>query len=320
MSVIGRVLGKMDLENKIINGDCREKLKDLPEESVQCCVTSPPYWGLRDYGVENQIGLEDSPEKYVENIVLVFNEVHRILKKDGTLWLNLGDSYCNKSQSGGGDPTIGKRNIGGDSQPKMAIPKNMKPKDLVGIPWMSAFALRSYGWYLRQDIIWSKPNPMPESVTDRCTKSHEYIFLLSKSQKYFYNHEAIKEKTVTLIDNASSMTFGSKSGKTNTNEKAHTNDVGKKWDYSEFRNKRSVWTVTTKPYKDAHFATYPKDLITPCILAGSKHGDTILDPFHGSGTTGEVSGELGRSYIGIELNPDYVEMSKKRTYQIGMGF
>jgi len=308
---------KVDLENKIINGDCREKLKGLPEESVQCCVTSPPYWGLRDYGVKNQIGLEGAPEKYVENMVLVFNEVRRVLKKDGTLWLNLGDSYAgNMSRASEG----GRSNMGAEREGIFKrIPNGIKTKDLIGIPWMVAFALRGTGWYLRQDIIWSKPNPMPESVTDRCTKSHEHILLLSKSEKYFYDHEAIKEKTVTPVDAANSMTFGSKNGKVNTNDMAHSNEVGKKWEYSEFRNKRDVWIVTTKPYKDAHFATYPPKLIEPCILAGSRPGDTILDPFHGSGTTGEVSGKWGREYIGIELNPEYIEISKKRAYQIGMG-
>ena len=277
---------------KILEGNVLETLKDLPACSVQCVVTSPPYYGLRDYGVEGQIGLEATPELYVENLVAVFREVWRVLKDDGTLWLNLGDSYNgNKNGNTNGTYANGVENKSKVYAKSDTFTKKLwsgaKTKDLLGIPWMVAFALRADGWYLRSDIIWAKPNPMPESVTDRPTKSHEYIFLLTKSARYFYDSAAIAE------------------------EAAYDGRKGVR-----VRNKRDVWTVTTKPYKGAHFATFPPDLIDPCILAGSRPGDTVLDPFNGSGTTGAVSIKHGRNYIGCELNPDYIELTKKRLAQV----
>jgi len=324
-------------------GDCRELLKAMPNESVQCCVTSPPYWGLRDYGHTEQIGREVTPDEFVKTLVEVFREVRRVLKKDGTLWLNLGDSYCgaaSDTKSNRENSLIGKktsssqddRNGRGD-RTRSLINLGIKQKDLVGIPWMVAFALRADGWYLRQDIIWSKPNPMPESVTDRCTKSHEYIFLLSKSAHYYYDNEAIKEQvaesTVKRLTQDVDSQLGSNRvpGKTNGPMKAvgrggqnafrgqganregrEMQDVGA----SGTRNKRSVWSVATKPYKGAHFATYPPDLIKPCIMAGTKPGDVVLDPFGGSGTTGEVALELGRRAILLELNPNYAQLIHQR--------
>ena len=319
---------------ELLGGSCLDILSLLPTESVQCCITSPPYWGLRDYRTgswdggdaecdhttdrftnpvsENQasntasgskqaskvcpkcgaqrtdaqIGLEPTLDEYVEKMVVVFREVWRVLRSDGTLWLNLGDSYA----GGSGGNTRGAGAGGGQergvSMGLGTLPKRKdftngtKPKDLCGVPWRVAFALQADGWYLRQDIIWAKPNPMPESVTDRCTKAHEYIFLLTKQAKYYYDAEAVKE-LATVGDGL-------------------------------MRNKRSVWTVTTKPYREAHFATFPPDLIEPCVLAGSKPGDTLLDPFNGAGTTGVVAVRHGRRYIGVELNPDYLEMSRKR--------
>ncbi len=280
----------------IIYGDCRDKLKELEPESVQMCVTSPPYWGLRDYGHNDQLGLEETPGEYTANMVEVFSQVKRVLKDDGTLWLNLGDSYSGS----------GKKNQ------KYTVPIGLKPKDLIGIPWRVAFALQADGWYLRQDIIWHKPNPMPESVTDRCTKSHEYIFLLSKSAKYFYDNEAIKEKYQAL---GKPRSFGKKGND-------DRNDTGRIYEANDQsgKNKRSVWTVTTKPYTGSHFAVFPEKLIEPCIQAGSKVGDVVLDPFFGSGTTGEVAERFGRNYIGIELNEDYKSLQQQRCAQMGLGF
>lgn len=265
---------------QIIQGDVREMLKTVDSESVQTCVTSPPYFGLRDYGVDGQIGLEQTPEAFVDELVDVFREVRRVLKDDGTLWLNLGDSYAgncsqasNNGRAGFGNPRERLVNRKSDG---------LKNKDLIGIPWRVAFALQADGWYLRQDIIWHKPNPMPESVKDRCTKAHEYIFLLSKSQRYFFDAEAIAEPSF--------------------------NGEGVK-------NKRSVWTVNVKGYKEAHFATFPEELISPCILAGSREDDLVLDPFNGSGTTGVVSLKHGRRYLGVELNSEYVEIAHRRIAQ-----
>ena len=328
-------------------GDCREVLRSLPDESVQCCVTSPPYWGLRDYGHADQIGQEATPELFVQTMVEVFREVRRVLKSDGTCWLNLGDTYAGYHGNKNADiPTSavnGWTNGTNENLRTSSANRNgYKAKDLIGIPWMTALALRADGWYLRQDIIWAKPNPMPESVTDRCTKSHEYIFLLSKSERYYYNHEAIKERqaesSVARLAQDVENQRGSDRvpGKTNGTMKAvgrggknafrgqghfrdgngpanrdgrDMKDVGAEGN----RNKRSVWTVTTQPYKEAHFATYPPDLIKPCILAGTKPGDVVLDPFGGSGTTGQVSLELGRRALLIELNPDYAKIIDKRT-------
>ena len=250
--------------------------------SVNCCVTSPPYFGLRDYGNDEQIGLEETPEAFVESLVNVFREVKRVLVDDGTLWLNLGDSYAGSGRGPAGNLGAENNERHMENKHKCLTPKGLKPKDLIGIPWRVALALQADGWYLRQDIIWSKPNPMPESVTDRCTKAHEYIFLLSKKPKYFYDHEAVKEEAQNELEPT--------------------------------RNKRSVWEVTTKPYSGAHFATFPPDLIKPCIMAGCPTGGTVLDPFGGSGTTGMVALELGRSAELIELNPDYVDIINERTH------
>jgi DNA modification methylase len=307
--------------NKIINGCCLDVLKTLPDCSVNCCITSPPYYGLRDYGVAGQIGLEETPEKYVQKLVDVFREVSRVLKDDGTLWLNLGDSYWNNF--GGGSPSCSTGNRealkarGRHNKPKSDI---YKIKDLIGIPWMVAFALRADGWYLRQDIIWHKPNPMPESVKDRCTKSHEYVFLMSKSKKYYYDADAIKEPQADVsmarakrgVSDDNKWTDGA-AGQTPHSISQHRNNDQNRC-VSETRNKRSVWTVNTSPCKEAHFATFPKKLIEPMILAGCPKGGVVLDPFIGSGTTGMVAVSLQRKYIGIELNKEYCEeIAGKRT-------
>jgi DNA modification methylase len=318
--------------NKIHFGDCRESLRAMAAAGVrvQTCVTSPPYFGLRDYGHDGQIGLEETPEQFIAELVEVFRCVRDVLADDGTLWVNIGDSYARNPSKGGSGPG-GKNGAYSDSYtaanerradgqgvgqraPQLkarATGDGIKEKDLIGIPWMLAFALRADGWYLRQDIIWSKPNPMPESVTDRCTKAHEYVFLLSKGPRYFYDAEAVKEPVAegtiarlaqpTLAQQAGSARVP---GKTNGNMKA----VGG----SETRNRRSVWTVATKPYKGAHFATFPPALIEPCILAGSRPGDVVLDPFMGSGTTAAVAIDHGRQFIGCELNPEYKPLQDER--------
>jgi len=349
-----------DYVGKIVNGDSLATLRTMPDECTQCCVTSPPYWGLRDYGtatwdggdpncdhstarsrgddilkgdkqgtsagsrpnttklckcgakrIDQQLGLEQTPEIYVAKMVEVFREVRRVLKDDGTLFLNLGDSYASDYKGQGGPSKKQLSNAGSRYKMNQRLNHGLKPKDLVGIPWMLAFALRADGWYLRQDIIWHKPNPMPESVTDRCTKAHEYIFLLSKSAKYYYDHDGVKVKTHTKPHR-----MGSKKHKNNNDR----ND-GDRQDVvigGEYRNKRSVWTMTTRPYKGAHFATFPPDLIRPCILAGCPQGGTVLDCFGGSGTTGEVAEMEGRNSILIELNPDYIGLAERRTSQMGL--
>ena len=299
--------------SEILFGDCREIMRRWAEQGVkaQMCVTSPPYFGLRDYGVDGQIGLEPTPDEYVARMVEVFREVRRVLRDDGTLWLNLGDSYAaqrggthqpaetlaggkgGKTQSG---ERVNRGRYDGYNPTRNASAIGLKHKDLIGIPWRVAFALQADGWYLRQDIIWHKPNPMPESVRDRCTKAHEYIFLLSKSPRYYFDAEAIKEPA-----SAPPKKCGPKND-------ASRNDSGRtgivRGD-GETRNRRSVWTVATRPYKGAHFATFPPDLIEPCILAGSRPGDIVLDPFMGSGTTAEVAIKHGRQYMGCELNEEY---------------
>tara|TARA_B100000427_G_scaffold296066_1_gene275538 strand:+ start:845 stop:1810 length:966 start_codon:yes stop_codon:yes gene_type:complete len=306
--------------DSILIGDCRETLKTLHAQITtgiakrpRMCVTSPPYYGLRDYGgEENQIGQEQSPEEYVEAMVDVFRKVRDVLADDGTLWLNIGDSYYNYRKDG----CIPKQTFANNRQdlPKTTPRRSnklvgYKDKDLIGIPWMLAFALRADGWYLRQDIIWHKPNPMPESVKDRCTKSHEYIFLLSKSKYYHYDHEAIKEPAV-------GERWGGNTPINMDNTKDTDNQFSgltrpRKMIYDK-RNKRSVWKVTTKPYKGAHFAVFPEELIEPCILAGSEKGDIILDPFMGSGTTAVTARTHGRHYIGCELHERYAELIQKR--------
>jgi DNA modification methylase len=320
----------LNLSAEVIVGDNRETLKRLPEQSVQTVVTSPPYWGLRDYGEGDQIGLEPTPDEFVEQLCLVFDEVWRVLKDDGTLWLNLGDSYFGSWGNYGGENRgkgTQRQIVSGSHAPQQAYKEltkwrpptagkveGIKPKDLVGIPWRVAFALQARGWYLRSDIIWHKPNPMPESVTDRPTKSHEYIFLLTKSPRYYYNHEAIKEDSIWANDaraGAGRIAYdGKRQGNAGEGQEAFVTITDKK-------NKRTVWTVNTKPYKDAHFATYPPELIEPCILAGSGEGDIVLDPFSGSGTTGEMALKHGRNYIGLELNPEYATLSEKRLTEAG---
>lgn len=311
----------------IIIGEALTELKKLEPKSINCCVTSPPYFGLRDYGHENQIGLEETPGQYVESLVEIFREVSRVLKDDGTLWLNLGDSYAG---NGGGDKMSGKNKTNkGSSGSKYRTPGKLglKPKDLIGIPWRVAFALQEDGWYLRQDIIWSKPNPMPESVKDRCTKAHEYIFIFSKKPRYYFNHEAIKEPAAYPNGTNSPESIKSPHGQgfTRANSfKRKTATRGKPGapnqhreerediEFTGTRNKRSVWTVPTKPYKGAHFATFPPDLIKPCILAGCPQDGIVLDCFGGSGTVGEVAKESGRDFILIELNPKYKPLIDKR--------
>lgn len=306
----------------ILQGNCLETLKQIPDESVQCCVTSPPYWGLRDYGHADQLGMERTPEEYVAKLVAVFREVRRALKNDGILWLNLGDCYS----SGGRGSRDADPKHAGRTDMTVRPDAGLKPKDLVGIPWMVAFALRADGWYLRQEIIWHKPNPMPESVTDRCTKSHEQIFLLSKSPAYFYDHAAIKEPAICCANGSEFHT-----GKTGEHQLGRAQKVRPsvaKGGFAakdeplpgqlpfravtEYRNKRSVWEVSTVPYPGAHFAVYPPKLIEPCILAGARVGDTVLDPFNGSGTTGIVALKHDRLYIGCELNPEYVAITLPR--------
>lgn len=351
---------------RILIGDVRDRLRELADESVHCVVTSPPYWGLRDYGVAGQIGLEETPATFVAIMVDVFREVRRVLCKDGTLWLNLGDSYAGSwgAQSRGNSPSEkstlttnnGKGPKAGDKYSILsasqiaAHPKGintgsirepgLKPKDLIGIPWRVAFALQADGWYLRQDIIWAKPNPMPESVADRCTKAHEYLFLLSKSARYYYDAEAIAEPRVGNEDagvagwtsgpgahsavehnrqKGDAMTFrGGQyvNGRKFDNSHATARDsTGNKAAAKTTRNRRSVWSIATEPFSEAHFATFPPALIEPCILAGCPKGGTVLDPFGGAGTTGLVADRLGRNAMLIELNPEYAEMARRRIHR-----
>jgi len=322
--------------NQVLHGNSLEVLKTIPTGTINTCITSPPYWGLRDYGVEGQIGLEKTPEEYVSKIVEVFREVKRVLRDDGTLWLNLGDSYAGSwgnyapTGQGGQRPKNTERwqrrayEDKADWRPPTSNKhEGLKPKDLVGIPWMVAFALRADGWYLRQDIIWHKPNCMPESVKDRCTKAHEYIFLLSKSLKYYYDAEAIKEPiAASTVERAKSKNNAStrKDKGTAQWQSGLTPEQQDKWysniDKNTVRNKRSVWTVTTKPFKGAHFAVFPPDLIEPCILAGCPEGGIVLDPFMGSGTTAVVALKHNRNYIGIELNPEYIKIAEKRVSEL----
>jgi len=298
--------------NFIEFGDCRDIMRDWKSEGLraQMCVTSPPYFGLRDYGHEGQIGLEKTPDQYISAMVDVFRCVWDVLADDGTLWLNIGDSY--QTTSGGGQQ-VAQTNTGAGLATKRATSKEtgLKGKDLIGIPWMLAFALRADGWYLRQDIIWHKPNPMPESVRDRCTKAHEYIFLLSKSDRYFFDSEAMKEPATGRDPGNKAHKYADAYDASETEEhrtKAGLLNVGPR----ETRNRRSVWTVATRPYKGAHFATFPPALIEPCILAGSKPGDIVLDPFMGSGTTAAVAKQHGRQYLGCELNEDYWPLQEAR--------
>lgn len=297
--------------NVIEFGDCRETMRKWAAEGVkaQMCVTSPPYFGLRDYGHEGQIGLEQTPEEYIQAMVEVFRCVWDVLANDGTLWLNIGDSYNAYKANTGGTKFAGFRNQPEHRQKGYGLEvKSLKNKDLIGIPWMLAFALRTDGWYLRQDIIWHKPNPMPESVRDRCTKAHEYIFLLSKSERYFFDGESLKEPAI----NAGKVGGSFKGRQGSADYHAQSGGLGSEAKNYETRNRRSVWTVATRPYKGAHFATFPPDLIEPCILAGSRPDDIVLDPFMGSGTTAAVAISHGRQYLGCELNPAYKELQDER--------
>ena len=303
--------------NKIEFGDCRTTMRKWAAAGIkaQTCVTSPPYYGLRDYGHEEQIGLEETPEEYIKAMVEVFRCVWDVLEDDGTLWLNIGDSYARQGGRESDQPRHwdGREKTSGSMHnTRMAQDIGLKPKDLIGIPWMLAFALRADGWYLRQDIIWHKPNPMPESVQDRCTKAHEYIFLMSKSQKYYYDHEAIKDPV--------KQDWGTRDrtdGKYHNEGSGLQPHSGLEKSY-EMANKRSVWTVNTKPYAGAHFAVFPSDLIEPCILAGAAPGQVVLDPFMGSGTTAQVAQRLGRQYLGCELNPDYEALQTSRVSQLSL--
>ena len=363
-----------EITNKVFLGDSREVLKEFPDKCVDTCITSPPYWGLRDYGtstwvggdencthrrdtkksdkcitghknfdemlgvgdaiykseckrcgakrVDNQIGLEDEVSNYIEQIVDVFSEVHRILKDDGTLWLNLGDSYAGSTGKSGGVSEIQsvKRQLdtGSIGSLRPAKVAGLKRKDLIGVPWRAAFALQKYGWYLRQDIIWHKPNPMPEPTIDRCTKSHEYIFLLSKNPQYYFDADSIKEPSITP-NTGTSWKQRKLDGEPMRHGLQGAAAVGAgNFKTYEKRNKRSVWTVPTKPYAGAHFATFPPELITDCIIAGSREGGIVLDPFMGSGTIAEYSKRLGRLYTGVELNEEYHALIKQRTSQMEM--
>lgn len=309
----------------ILRGDVIDRLRELPGESVHCVVTSPPYWGLRDYGMAGQIGLESTPAEFVAKMVDVFREVRRVLRSDGTAWVNVGDSYASSvggvgnnpsskstlTTNSGRGPKPGDKYAQGNEGERVRLTHGLKPKDLCGIPWRLAFALQSDGWWLRQDIIWNKPNPMPESVTDRCTKAHEYVFLLSKSERYYYDAGAIKEPATGRdpgnVGHKYAEQYAAEDGEM-LRTKAGLANVGP----ADERNKRSVWTVATQSFSEAHFATFPEELITPCILAGGPIGGTVLDPFSGSGTTGVVALRYHREYIGIELNPEYASMSERR--------
>lgn len=329
---------------RILNGDCREVLKSLPDQSVHCCVTSPPYYGLRDYGVDGQIGLEETPESYVAEMVDLFREVRRVLRDDGTLWLNLGDSYAGSGK--GGNPEAGKQatnkgsqTVGvlygktGETAREAAVTnvtrrtfEGIKAKDLIGIPWRVAFALQEDGWYLRNDIIWHKPNPMPESVEDRCTRAHEYVFHMSKSARYFHDKEAIAEDAVySGLEGQDASGFKDPkkfNGKHADKQRGHFRrhaGFNDRWDSmtkeeqgSGKRNKRTVWTIATRPFSEAHFATMAPELAETCIKAGCPIGGTVLDPFGGAGTTGLMADRLNRSAVLIELNPEYIVIAKNR--------
>lgn len=312
--------------NKVYFGDCRDSMRQMAKDGikVQTCVTSPPYYGLRDYGHDGQIGNEQTPQEFIDNLVEVFACVWDVLADDGTLWVNLGDSYYNYRPGKG--QSLSKQTVATNNQdlPQECARrgnklKGYKEKDLMGMPWRLAFALQDFGWHLRQDIIWHKPNPMPESVKDRCTKSHEYIFLLTKKPKYYFDYQAIQEKSKEESINRAKSSWNP--NKLNVSVDGPKNEffdsMGERW-VKEMANKRSVWSVNTSSYKGAHFATYPSELIEPCILAGTKSGDIVLDPFFGSGTTGMVAQNLGRKWIGCELNKDYESLQNERLIQQGL--
>lgn len=296
--------------NLIELGDCREIMRRWVADGVkaQMCVTSPPYFGLRDYGHEGQIGLEQTPEQYIAAMVEVFRCVRDVLAEDGTLWLNIGDSYTSGGRTW---RDADAKNKGRAMDYRAPTPEGLKPKDLIGIPWLLAFALRADGWYLRSDIVWAKGNPMPESVMDRPTRSHEYIFLLTKRERYFYDHEAVKEPAVSDHPSGNGFKRDARQSFQNADGTARGNEMQWK-DVGGKRNRRSVWHVNAKPYKGAHFATFPPALIEPCILAGSRPGDIVLDPFMGSGTTAAVALQHGRQYLGCELNAEYGALQAER--------
>lgn len=305
--------------NKTYLGDAVSVLRTFPNESVNCCVTSPPYYGLRDYGHDGQIGLEGTLDEYVENLVDVFREVRRVLRKDGTCWINLGDSWAggkigrddNDSESAGLHRGNGKFKVAGNNGVKRKPTYGLKPKDLIGVPWAVAFALRADGWYLRQELIWAKPNPMPESVTDRCTKSHEQIFLLSKSPRYWFDAAAIAEPTVTkdsVVRDRDSTRLNNVPGRKKMG--------GLKENNYDVRNRRSVWAIPTQPYGGAHFAVFPERLPLLCIAAGCPNGGVVLDPFMGSGTTGLAALRLGRKFVGIDIHPDNIRLAEERVAQL----
>lgn len=302
----------MTQQHRILVGDCIEMMRTLPDQSVHTCITSPPYFGLRDYGVDGQIGLESSPREFIESLVAVFREVRRVLRDDGTLWVNMGDSYSNGGRTWRA-PDKKSEGRAMETRPD----DGLKPKDLLGMPWRLAFALQDDGWYLRQDIVWAKPNPMPESVRDRCTKAHEYLFLLSKSPRYYFDQDAIREPARAQATPESASRRNSFARETKYADAEHgqtaqhragRDDV----DYDETRNKRSVWTVATASFKGAHFATFPPDLIRPCVLAGSPRGGMVLDPFGGAGTTALVAMQEGRKSVICELNPEYASLARQR--------
>lgn len=317
--------------NQIHISECLSGLKELPDNSINCCVTSPPYFGLRDYQHKMQIGLEKTPEEYIEKLVCVFHEVYRVLKDDGTLWVNIGDSYAGSMKGAARFPDNAmnyKQGTNRGTLGKATLVKQCtgcKNKDLIGIPWMLAFALRADGWYLRQDIIWSKPNPMPESVTDRCTKSHEYIFLLSKSRKYYFDSESIQQtasqsvkRRIGKVENVGHKAFATANTLSESNPMFRKSTT-REYQYADKANKRSVWSVPTSACKEAHFAVFPEKLIVDCIKAGCPEKGIVLDPFMGSGTTAVVARKLNRNYIGFELNPGYVRLAEKKiSEELGM--
>ena len=298
----------MTPSHQILVGDCIDMMRTLPDQSVQTCVTSPPYFGLRDYGVDGQIGLEQTPAEFIARLVGVFREVRRVLRDDGTLWLNLGDSYAanRKPQPSPTNTRNKSGHVGGQ-----VVSPGLKPKDLIGIPWLAAFALQSDGWYLRQDIIWQKPNCMPSSVTDRCTSSHEHIFLLAKSERYYFDNKAIQEDAISDHQSGNGFKRPERLSYQNADGTARGNDA--QWTgIGGPRNKRDVWSVPVRPFSGAHFATFPPDLIRPCVLAGAPRGGVVLDPFGGAGTTAVVAMQEGRKSILCELNPEYAAMAERR--------
>ena len=312
----------------VYSGDCRAVLAELADESVHCVVTSPPYWQQRDYGMAEQLGMEPTPEQYVANMVAVFREVRRVLRRDGTLWLNLGDSYAGGGRGGNPDESPFRKqatntgSVTGVTKNPWPVPNGLKPKDLVGIPWRVAFALQADGWYLRSDIIWAKPNPMPESVTDRPTKSHEYLFLLAKSERYYFDADAVAERAtysgITGMDGSGFKDPQSFNGK-HRDAKMFGSRVAVEGPDSGRRNIRSVWTVATQPYPGAHFATFPPKLVEPCIKAGCPENGVVLDPFAGSGTTGKVAQGLSRRAVLIDLNPAYLMQAMERNRAVPLG-